>query len=235
MLSRLLRRKPQTPIRPDGPLAVIGDVHGCLGLLERALARAAGHRVICVGDYIDRGPESAAVLHTLFTRPDVTCLIGNHEEMFLRFLDDPEQAGPTWLRYGGDATLESMGLRDMLRADADLPALRDTVIDILGPDLIAWLRELPAYLLSGNVGIVHAGADPALPLDTQMRKSLVWGHPQTGRPRDDGLWIVRGHTVVAEPVQQNQLISIDTGAYATGRLSLAFLDDESIQFETVTG
>ena len=87
-------------------LAIIGDVHGMARLFEALLARLDAEypaaRIICVGDLIDRGDDSADVLRLAFDRRDsVTVLMGNHEEMMLRFLDDPDREAARWLRNAG--------------------------------------------------------------------------------------------------------------------------------------
>ncbi len=216
-------------------MAVIGDVHGRADLLARALEDSRGIPTVCVGDYIDRGPQSADVLAMLRARPDVTCLAGNHEDMLLAFLDAPEQAGPTWLRHGGEATVESFGLNGDLARGGPLADLRDALAAAMGEDLIGWLRDLPVLHINGNVAVVHAAADPAKPLDQQDRRTLLWGHPGFARGRRrDGMWVVHGHTVVAQPSLANGRIAVDTGAYATNRLTVAHIGAGKIHFSTAT-
>ena len=237
VLNRFLRRPAAAfpAPAPDTPLFVIGDVHGCADhlrvLLDRAPADAA---IVCVGDLVDRGPDSAAVLRMLRDRDDVACLMGNHETMMLDFLRDPLGRGRHWLRHGGVETLASFGLRGSLRSE-DAPDLRDRLRDALGPATEDWLAQLPPMIRSGNVALVHAGADPARPLEEQRRSDLIWGHAEFGRrARDDGQWVVRGHIVVDEPEVRQGVISIDTGAYATGRLTALHLDGPVARFLTVT-
>ena len=247
MLSRLRALfRPDTPgfadPAPDEPLAVIGDVHGCDALLGRMLDRigdeAPGHRVVVAGDMVDRGEDSAGVLRRLVARPDVTCLMGNHELMLLDFLDRPEASG-TWLRHGGLQTLASFGIALMAQAPAGrIAQARDALAEAMGPGLIAWLRGLPSLVESGNVAVVHAGADPRKPLAAQSPEALAWGAPGFGRiARSDGLWVVHGHTVVDEAHAEAGRIAIDTGAYATGRLSAVLIDAGGLRFiaETSAG
>lgn len=241
MLSRILntfRRTAPFPVpAPDGPFRAIGDVHGCADLLDRALARPFRGQTICVGDYVDRGEHSAGVLRLLQARPDVICLSGNHEAMMLEFLDTPAEAGPRWLRNGGLQTLGSFGVAGVTeRSDATtLRAARDTLADAMGADLITWLRHLPTRWQSGNVAVVHAGADPRIPLQEQAVSHLHWGHPEFARtPRADGIWVVHGHTIVDTPTATAGRIAIDTGAYATGCLTMARVSADGISFETVT-
>lgn len=227
---------PRAPIAPAQPLCVIGDIHGCADLLE-ALSRKIAEevdpdtRIICVGDYVDRGDASADVLRMLMaemtqTDTPLTCLAGNHEDMMIGFLDDPQQNGPRWLRYGGLQTLASFGLRSISEtmSGPDLERARDALREAMGAELERWLRGLPLYLQSGNVAVVHAGANPGAPIAQQDRKTLLWGHADFARrPRNDGLWVAHGHTVVPQACQERGRISVDTGAYATGRLTAAIL------------
>ena len=215
---------------PAQPVTVMGDIHGCLALLRRALDQAKG-QIVCVGDYIDRGPDSAGVLALLRARPDIVCLMGNHEQMMLDFLDAPETHGERWLKSGGVQTLASFGLA----CDGTAVAMRDALRLALGQEGEAWLRALPSIWRSGNVAVTHAGADPALPLEAQDGHVLRWGHPNFLRNRRrDGQWVVRGHVIVGEAQAKDGIISIDTGAYATGRLTLCFVDADGARFHEVT-
>ncbi|MEI4470341.1 metallophosphoesterase [Frigidibacter sp. MR17.24] len=219
----------------ERPLAVIGDIHGMAALLERmlaALAQAAPEALpIFVGDLIDRGPASAAVLHrvqALDAAGAARCLLGNHEEMLLGFLDDPVAEGPRWLRHGGRETLASFGLAvDGTPDDAALGQLARDLRAALGP-LEGWLRARPLLLQSGTVVITHAGCDPARPIRDQRREDLLWGPPGAGgQRRDDGMWIVQGHTVMRRATLARGRIMIDTGAHAHGRLTAVLLGGET--------
>lgn len=234
------------PPAPAGPFYAIGDIHGRADLLEALLHKieteAVGHeasvRLVFVGDYVDRGDQSKAVLerlHQLCTEmPDqVICLLGNHEKMLLEFLDDPQARGQRWLRNGGLQTLASFGVgRISERATgAALDEARDRFRAAIGGPLVTWLRGLPRYWQSGNVAVVHAAADPALALDAQDANTLIWGHPAFLRDRRrDGLWVVHGHTIVPEPVAADGRIAVDTGAYATGRLTAAHISADGVRF-----
>ncbi|NCU21605.1 serine/threonine protein phosphatase, partial [Candidatus Falkowbacteria bacterium] len=144
-----MAQAPFAPLRPARPVLVIGDVHGCLPLLERMLARAgAAHPkadLVLVGDLIDRGEQSAGVLRLVFERRgDLVVLLGNHEEMLLRFLEAPETEAARWFRNGGLQTMASFGIGPIGAApDPDLCRnLRDRLRVALGADLEAWLRSL---------------------------------------------------------------------------------------------
>lgn len=241
-------RAPGAMPQPQSAVCVIGDLHGMADLLTAMLTliadqpNSATARIICVGDMIDRGPNSAAVLNTLraWCRAAPTrhiCLMGNHERMLLDFLADPARHGKRWIAAGGAETLISYGLT--ARIDAATPAARFTALaDALRaalPDgMLDWLTTLPLYWQDGGLGVVHAAADPALPLADQPADALLWGHrlfPTTARP--DGLWIAHGHVVVPKVHIADGRIAVDTGAYRTGRLSALWLDSDGARVLTV--
>lgn len=214
------------PPCPETPFTAIGDVHGCAALLAQALANARG-QIVCVGDYIDRGPDSAKVLSLLQARDDVICLMGNHEEMMLDFIDAPDRNGARWLVNGGSETLDSFGISQKGTASQ----MRDALRDALGPHTEAWLRALPSFWQSGNVAVTHAGADPRISLDQQATEVFRWGHPKFGRtPRRDGVWVLRGHKVVEAPSVEAGIIEIDIGAYKTGQLCTGYVHRGKVDF-----
>ncbi|WP_037312998.1 metallophosphoesterase family protein [Ruegeria halocynthiae] len=215
---------------------MIGDVHGCIVQLEKLLHQVPqGFRTILVGDYIDRGEHSAEVLQLLSSHNDLTCLMGNHEEMLLQFLRDPERHGARWVRYGGLQTLASFGIRGARpeMAGTELKDARDRLRDTMGETLCVWLKQLGRSEISGNVLVTHAGADPNLSPDQQPDETLTWGHPQfRTADRKDGAWVVHGHTIVDVATARRGRISIDTGAYATGTLSAVCLTGAEPTFLT---
>ena len=228
MLSRLrqLFDRPcsfQVPLAPERVVSVVGDVHGCVALLKSLLPQLPG-QVVLVGDLIDRGDESRAVLDFVIEQQDIVSLMGNHEAMLLAFLDDPIEAGKRWMRNGGLQTLASFGVGGDLSM-AKLPRLRDSLALAMGDDRIDWLRNRPLFWTCGNLVVCHAGADPRRPLVEQSR-TLLWGHPECGRtPRSDGLWIAHGHVIVEEASVGAGVIRVDTGAFAGGPLSAAILGE----------
>lgn len=236
-LSRMFQRtrRPGFPdIAPDAPFYVIGDVHGQASLLDSLLDRLdPALMVVLVGDCIDRGEHSARVLRTLSVRPRTRCLRGNHEAMLQAFLEDPQKQGPRWLRQGGLQTLASFGIAGVTpsttgsRLDDAATQLRHA----MGEDLIRWLAALPDRYISGNVAVVHAGADPGTDLVKQDSATLIWGHADFLRqPRRDGIWVVHGHTIVPAPSVRDGRIAIDTGAYVTGTLTAALIAGGRVSF-----
>ena len=242
------RKRPAEPVsdtglQPDGPVVAIGDIHGCDALLARLLDRIATlvspeAPIVCVGDYVDRGEDSARVLERLHRvqrargAACLVCLRGNHDQMVLDFLDDPVGAGPRWVRYGGLQTLASYNVSGLPAnpSDRDWRAARDRLRAALPAEIEAWLRGLPLRWQSGNVFICHAGADPRAPLDAQDEATLLWGHPDfpTTR-RKDGMWVVHGHTIVGESRAEDGRLPVDTGAFATGRLTAALIVPGKVQ------
>lgn len=218
-------------LAPDNPFWVVGDVHGRADLLDQILTRILpdGLPVVLVGDYVNKGPDSARVLRRLRDLSEagqVTPLRGNHDDLFLRFLSRPLQQGRAFRRFGGGATLASFGCPTPA-VDAprrDYAALRDKIRQD-NPGLHPWLQSCGHHWTSGNVTVLHAGADPALPLAEQNPLSFAWGHPRFhDMGRADGHWIVHGHGPVTEVTAIEGRIAVDTGAATNGRLSAVRID-----------
>jgi serine/threonine protein phosphatase 1 len=224
--------------RPQTPTYVVGDLHGRADLLELMLELIDAHiggtggqdpRLVFVGDYIDHGPDSAAVLARLQELSEdfpqnVICLMGNHERMLLDTLGDPALRGPRWLREGGHATLQSYGIDPTALIEGATPALwaetATAMAEAMGPQTKSWLAACPLSWQSGNLWVVHAGADPARPMTDQTARVLLWGHPEfDSMPRADEAWVAHGHVVGDSPMLRDGRISLDTGAWSTGQLS----------------
>ena len=231
------------PLAPDQPFMVIGDIHGQLEALDATLDRIAkdpAHAelpLVFVGDYMDRGPHSAGVLNRLMglqaSDPrDITCLRGNHEQLLLNFLDNPPMNAPVWFANGGLATLNSFGIRATkldMRGERVL-MVRERLKMELGDEALSFLQALPTVWQTGNVAVVHAGADPATPIADQDEDVLIWGHADfRTRPRADGVWVVHGHTIVPNVMVRQGRISVDTGAFQTGALPAVSVSSDGVQ------
>lgn len=238
--TRRERARPQLP--GDVRLYVIGDIHGRSDLLDRTLNRIADDlkdkrakhvRFVFLGDYVDRGPDSSGVLDRLVefrAAYDTVCLKGNHEAFLLEFLSDPLFL-EEWGRYGGITTLTSYGLRPSLQpSPAECRELAASIRDRMPPAHLSFLLNLPLQYVLGDFFFVHAGVRPQIPLDQQQEEDLLW-------IRDDFLldecpyekMIVHGHTPVLEPDIRGNRINIDTGAYATGRLTCLVLERNQVR------
>lgn len=220
---------------------VIGDIHGRDDLLEDLLARIAAHRaehdhvesqVIFLGDYIDRGPMSAEVVDRVLDLSRdggrVITLKGNHEQAMMAFLQDPMK-GKRWLHYGGDATLRSYGV------EVDLANLNEHAIDRISRSFRKKLPEahlqffgtlVNSYTL-GDYHFVHAGVDPASPLDEQREHDMLW--IRDSFLNHTGLYekvIVHGHSINPEPEFLDNRIGIDTGAFYSNVLTCLVLEGD---------
>ncbi len=197
----------------------IGDIHGCMDKLRRLVKRCqsdAGDQIkfVFLGDYIDRGPDSRAVVEYVIElqsrMTQVVCLLGNHEGLALAALHGSLDEAQ-WLFNGGGATLRSYGIT----AAAEMP-----------DEHIAWMKSLPTHHDDGRRFFVHAGVNPSRPLDAQDANDLIWiREPFLSDNKNYGRLIVHGHTPVrAVEVRPNRL-NIDTAAVLGGPLTAAAFND----------
>lgn len=229
-------RRQRLTLPADQPLIyAIGDVHGChdalLTLEARILADAANHPgeqplIIYLGDYVDRGPASRTVIEHLATERhgdgiERIALCGNHDDTFLKFIDDPLQH-QRWLKVGGDATLRSYGLEPsgyLARTDG-LHALARDLGARVPAHHIAFLQNLPIAARSGDRLFVHAGIVPGMPLWQQEDYDMMWiREPFLSEGPNLPVTVIHGHTAGPEPVFGKNRICIDTTCYATGLLT----------------
>ncbi len=229
---------------PDMRIYAVGDLHGRKDLLDRMLgmiaadarlSKAPRKLVVFLGDYIDRGPDSRAVIDTLVAGPPSgsdwadfrwVCLAGNHESMMVRFLTDVD-IGAVWLSAGngGLATLQSY------IGDLPQPSGLKTLQELLNRHLPAehrrFLSSLPVSHQEGGYFFAHAGVRPGIPLEHQQRQDLLWIRGEfLGSAVDYGKLVVHGHTITTLPEQKANRIGIDTGAFFTGRLTTLIAEGE---------
>lgn len=202
----------------------IGDIHGCADLLNRLLALIADHadgrerKLVFLGDYIDRGPDSAGVLHTLsrlqWAEPaHVTCLMGNHERMLLDGLGTPEDA-EHWLSSGGEATLAAFGAREPM----DLPR-----------DILDWIEALPTLHGDARRWYVHAGLRPGRTAEETDAHDRLWIRgPFLEGDHDFARHVVHGHTPQRSGVPERRPFrtNLDTAAVYGGALTAGVFTDE---------
>lgn len=236
----------RTMAPPGTRLYAVGDIHGRADLLGRmhgliqddvANNPRDRHVVIYLGDYIDRGPDSAEVIDLLLNSPVPGCqavhLLGNHEDSLLRFLDDPE-IGPTWLYYGGIATLVAYDIDVGVypwRNEMEMLRLQGELRRLLPARHRLFLRGLPLRHTEGDFMFVHAGVRPGVPVERQNRDDMLWIRDDfLASPADHGKVVVHGHTISPVPENLSNRIGIDTGAYATGCLTCLVLDGSTRGF-----
>ncbi|EJC80044.1 diadenosine tetraphosphatase [Rhizobium leguminosarum bv. trifolii WSM2297] len=194
----------------------IGDIHGCIDPLDSMIDRietyAPEGTVVFVGDYIDRGPDSKSVLDRIIAGPSGQwswiCLKGNHEDMMVAAYADSDNRAQ-WLGNGGLETEISYGGR-------------------VPPEHLQWAANRPLLYVDQHRIFVHAGVDPAVPLEKQCEDDLLWIRFPPGESGDYwGKHLVHGHTPsLSNPVTTGNRTNIDSACVFGGKLSCAVFDDD---------
>lgn len=226
----------------------IGDVHGRLDLLRRMHAEIAADRqrrkasdwaVIHLGDYVDRGPDSMGVLDFLVEAteadPRVVALAGNHDVGLLAFLAEPDP-NSLFARYGGRETAASYGVALDLSNDDSVQASRRQLVAAMPRRHVEFLLDLQFSASFGDFFFCHAGIRPGVALVDQTPQDLTWVrepflrfaglHPKV---------IVHGHTPAPQAEVMNNRVNVDTGAFASGKLSALVIDGADKQILEVSG
>ena len=221
----------------------VGDIHGCDDLLremaERVEAdmavRSFDHaETVFLGDYVDRGPDSKRVIERLATNEWPTSIItlaGNHEDFLLAFLDDTEILD-FWRGQGGLETLHSYGVDvGPAMAGRDFAAVQAAFTARLPKHHHDFLKALKVSAPIGDYFFCHAGVRPGVPLERQQRDDLLnIRDPFLSSKAEHGKLVVHGHTPSVAPEIHTNRIGIDTGAYATGRLTCLVLEENEQRF-----
>jgi serine/threonine protein phosphatase 1 len=251
-LQRLFRRPAPAATRPAEVPAgtavyAVGDIHGRVDLLDDLLKRigddAAGHpadlerRLIFLGDYIDRGLTSREVVDRLLHDPlpgfKTVHLMGNHEEALLDFVAGRSD-GRDWLSFGGLETLVSYNvpLRGLPSTPQARAELHEAVLELLPPAHVDFFLRCKLSHEVGDYVFVHAGVRPGVAMERQAASDLLWIRDEFLRSRRPvpGKVVVHGHTICDMPEDLGFRIDIDTGAYATGRLTCLVLRGSSRRF-----
>jgi serine/threonine protein phosphatase 1 len=233
-----------SPSVPAGlRLYAIGDVHGRLDLLkelgEKITADLAGADydqalTVFLGDYIDRGPDSASVISQLsqgdFPTP-IIALRGNHEQMLLSFLED-ESVLDSWRRWGGVETLQSFDIdvKDAMRGTG-FKTVQDELNARLPIDDLQFIADMRSHYMVGDYFFCHAGVRPGIALNQQHHHDLLWIRDEfLGSDTDYGKIIVHGHTPVKLPDVRANRINIDTGAFSSNVLTCLVLQGKKRRF-----
>lgn len=235
----------QMPAVPAGMrIYAVGDIHGCDALLDAlhaivaadmqsAAGRGLRSVLVYLGDYLDRGPDSRAVIDRLLAPAPGDAeryfLRGNHEAAFLDFLADPD-ARADWLSFGGVETARSYGAALASSGDWRRRLAKD-LASLVPAAHFAFLHGLRSHLVLGDYLFVHAGLEPGRPVESQGDETLLWiREPFLSSRRWHGHMVVHGHSVVASPEVLPNRIAIDTGAYMTGSLSCVVLEGTERRF-----
>jgi serine/threonine protein phosphatase 1 len=250
ILSRLFSRPTKQtalPAIPEGRrVYAIGDVHGCLSLFDRLLARIdadnearhpADVTLILLGDLVDRGPDSAGVVERAIQLQDrggdFRWLLGNHEEVFLKALSGDPAAMRYFVRIGGGPTIHSYGLDGDEYRGMAFDELAEAFPRLVPERHRRFLQSAEEKIAIGDYLFVHAGIRPGVGIEQQRSSDLRWIRDDfLDDGSDHGCVVVHGHTIFDEVQVRPNRIGIDTGAYATGRLTAVGLQGTERWFIT---
>jgi serine/threonine protein phosphatase 1 len=239
MLSKIFKRRGDpaapSPSVPDGKrIYAVGDIHGRLDLLDELLemiaaddsARTSADTVIIfLGDLVDRGPDSAGVVERLRqlaeTDTRLRFLTGNHEEVFYHTMRSAGEEGLKFFcRIGGRETILSYGIPESDYNAMDYPELKAALVDLIPESHLSFLAGFEDMIEIGDYLFVHAGIRPDVPLEQQRPRDLRWiREPFLSHAAPHSRVVVHGHTILPEIDIQPNRIGIDTGAYASGKLT----------------
>ena len=230
--------KPEEGLR----IYAIGDVHGCyheLCLLlefielDQKTFPAARHRIVFLGDYVDRGPNNRRVIEKLIelqlSEMDVEFLLGNHDERILTFINNPDLVWDDVMKWGGARTLEDYGV--VPRAGESEASVHQRFSDALPREHVSFLANLKPCTHSGDYFFCHAGIRPGKSIHNQAVHDLIW-------IRYDFLLheapfekvVVHGHTPADEVEVKSNRINVDTRCYQSGVLTAVVLEGTQVRF-----
>lgn len=240
-LCRLFVRAPSARFGKEGARAyAVGDIHGRLDLLEElleALEEDIAARppkptfVIFLGDFVDRGPDSAGVIERLRTwQPrgvEPVFLAGNHEEMLLRIMAGKAANVHRWLEFGGKECVASYGVDPAQLERLDDRRAGELLRNAVPQEHRTFLESLGDSFRFGDYLFVHAGIRPGVALGEQTTADLRWiRDPFLSDTTEHGFVVVHGHTIFDEVDERTNRIGIDTGAYRTGVLTALGIEDD---------
>ncbi len=237
-----LRVRRQRPSLPAGlRIYAVGDIHGRLDLLNELLAQinsdiglrpTARPVYVFLGDYIDRGPSSRETIDRLIEHGathESVFLKGNHELIAIKCLSD-RGLFDQWLRLGGLETLVSYGVpAETLANGKQIAELQSAFHSALPQTHFRFFRDLQNSFACGDFFFAHAGVKPNVELSRQKENDLLWIRGEFLSSKDDfGKIVVHGHTPTREIEVRPNRINIDTGAFATGRLTCLAIEGETL-------
>lgn len=249
-ISLVKPKKAAPPLSPTGldhnlRVVAVGDIHGMLKELReldekiaidlktvRLQSENIRTTYIFLGDYVDRGPDSAGVIDYLLNlrssladKDEIIFLRGNHEQLFIDFLEDENEDVMLWLRSGGFEALESYGVfLNRKHSKLQRSAARHELQRKMPAAHLQFLQETRFSHSIGDYFFCHATVDPNIAFDKQVAKDLLWSRDTKFLDEHYiGKFIVHGHTPVKLPIMAKGHANIDTGAYATGELTALIL------------
>ena len=234
------RSRPRACAVPDGlRVYAIGDIHGRLDLLDRLLGMIdaddsqrppARSELIFLGDLVDRGPDSVGVIERAMALREtwnVRFLMGNHEEVFLRAVGGDLRALRFLVRIGGRETLLSYGISDEEYRRVDYDGLLALLREKVPEAHIAFLSAFENWIELGDYLFVHAGLRPGVAVEEQKTSDLCWIREDFLSHRESfGKMVVHGHSITEDIDERPNRIGIDTGAFASGRLTAIALEGD---------
>lgn len=245
-------------------LYCISDIHGSYEAFSRAINFLRNEKnvdfsidkLVLLGDYVDRGPQSREVLEAIidiqneFGKEQIIALMGNHDEMFIEWLKDKHNY--LFLLNGGDKTIQSFypqklfydGNRSLVQP-ATFKDLTQSVIEYIYleyGEILDWLFDLPLFYEEGNTLFVHAGFDEKDDWSHSDRSTLLWQYPAQHGATPCGKKVVAGHIMTRELHDSDGIfrsvdhIYIDGGAVLTGSVNILMVDtQEDKYFDAWTG
>jgi serine/threonine protein phosphatase 1 len=206
---------------------IVGDIHGCLDTLKKLMDkidwRPDRDRLIFLGDYVDRGRDSRGVIEYILdimrTSSTVECLLGNHESIFIDFLEGRDPV--TFFLNGGAATLNSYRLHRPAEGETLVPEKH-----------LSFLKSLRKWIEMDDYYVVHAGFRPGVGPGDQTLEDLLWiREPFIFSEHDFGKKVIFGHTPFSDPLIMDNKIGLDTGAVYGNKLTC--LELPALKFHSV--
>ncbi|MBK6493219.1 MAG: serine/threonine protein phosphatase [Sphingomonadales bacterium] len=249
VFKRLFGRKEEIAPRiwsaPEGQrIYAIGDIHGRLDLIDQLILQieqdnASRNRVrtqiIFLGDLCDRGPNSRGVIERVMqlasASSDVRLIAGNHEELLIRAWEGDRRSVGLINRVGGRETMLSYGVDEVKYDEADTDELLEMLVTHIPESHIAFLKGADDWIVAGDYLFVHAGIRPGDAIEEQRTSDLRWIRREfTDFEGSHGMMVVHGHTITEDVEERVNRIGIDTGAYASGKLTALGLEGEERWF-----
>ena len=247
--AAVMRDRGSAQIPHGQRIYAIGDIHGRLDLLDDLLKRIEGDdqarggadtMLVFLGDLVDRGPQSSQVIERLLdlreSGRNACFLLGNHDEVFLKAVEGDLKALRFLIRIGGKETVLSYGMTADVYRHADFVELSRLFSERVPDRHRTFLQTFENYLEVGDYLFVHAGIRPGLRIDQQSTADLRWIRGDFLHDRTShGKIVIHGHSISDEADIRKNRIGIDTGAFASGKLTALGLEGYDRWFLSAQG